>query len=715
MKRILFFTASFFSLSVHAQQTDSSELLLPVEVKAVRASATAPFAKTNIGKAEIQKQNLGQDLPFLLNQTPSVIVNSDAGNGIGYTGIRIRGTDATRINVTINGIPFNDPESSGAYFVDLPDLLSSVNSIQIQRGVGTSTNGAGAFGGTINLSTNEVNKQAYFESNNSYGSFQSWKNTIKAGTGLLGNHFTADLRLSEIKSNGYIERAKTNLQSYYFSTAYLSDKTSLRFTTFSGKEKTYQAWYGVSQDDLKNHRRVNYAGTEKPGEPYENETDNYKQTHYQLFFTQQLAKNLQFNTGLFYIKGKGYYEEYRPAQNYSDYGLTNPVVGGVAVTQTDLVRQLWLDNDFYGDVFSFQYKKAGTELTLGGAATNYLGNHFGKVIWAEQGLSEPNKTYYQHDAIKNDWNVYTKWQQALNKNLQFFADVQWRGVAHDINGFEANPTLVVNQKYNFFNPKMGLTYQANNWTAFASYSVAAKEPNRDDFEASPTEQPKPERLHDWELGVQRKEKTYNLGATLYYMKYKDQLVLTGKINDVGSYTRTNIDDSYRMGVELEGAVRPTAWFSASANLSLSRNKVKNFNEFIDDYDNGGQKENQYKESDISFSPSVIGAATLTFIPVQKLNVDLLSKYVGQQYMDNTGNAARKLNAFYTQDVRARYSFGKAWLKNVDLILQVNNVFNKEYEPSGYTYSYFSSNKLTTENYYFPMAGTNWMVGLNIRL
>jgi len=715
MKRILFFTASFFSLSVHAQQTDSSELLLPVEVKAVRAGATAPFAKTNISKAEIEKQNLGQDLPFLLNQTPSVIVASDAGNGIGYTGIRIRGTDATRINVTINGIPFNDPESSGAYFVDLPDLLSSVNSIQVQRGVGTSTNGAGAFGGTINLSTNEVNKQAYFESNNSYGSFQSLKNTIKAGTGLLGNHFTADVRLSEIKSNGYIERAKTNLRSYYFSTAYLSDKTSLRFTTFSGKEKTYQAWYGVSEDDLKNHRRVNYAGTEKPGEPYDNETDNYKQTHYQLFFTQQLEKNLQFNTGLFYIKGNGYYEEYRAAQNYSDYGLINPVVGGVAVTQTDLVRQLWLDNDFYGDVFSLRYKKAGTELTLGGAATNYLGNHFGKVIWAEQGLSEPNKIYYQHDALKNDWNVYTKWQQDVNKNLQFFADLQWRGVAHDINGFEADPTLVVNQKYNFFNPKMGLTYQAKAWTAFASYSVAAKEPNRDDFEASPTEQPKPEHLHDWELGVQRKEKTYNFGATLYYMKYKDQLVLTGKINDVGSYTRTNIDDSYRTGVELEGAVRPISWFNASANLSLSRNKVKNFNEFIDDYDNGGQKENEYKETDISFSPSVIGAATLTFIPVPTLNVDLLNKYVGKQYMDNTSNKARLLNAFYTQDVRARYSFGKAWLKNVDLILQVNNVFNKKYEPSGYTYSYFSSNKLTTENYYFPMAGTNWTVGLNVRL
>lgn len=715
MKRILFFTAVIGTLSVHAQQSDSSEILLPVEVKAVRANATAPFAKTNIGKAEIEKQNLGQDLPFLLNQTPSVVINSDAGNGIGYTGIHIRGTDATRINVTINGIPFNDPESSGAYFVDLPDLLSSVNSIQIQRGVGTSTNGAGAFGGTINLSTNEVSKQPYLESNNSYGSFGSLKNTIKVGTGLLGNHFTVDLRLSDIKSNGYIERAKTNLRSYYFSTAYVSDKTTLRFTTFSGKEKTYQAWYGVTEDDLKNHRRVNYAGTEKPGTPYDNETDNYTQTHYQLFFTQQLAPHLQFNTGLFYIKGSGYYEQYKAGQNYADYGLTGPVVGGNLVTQTDLVRQLWLANDFYGDIFSARYKKGGTEITFGGAATNYLGNHFGKVIWAEQGLSEPGKTYYQYDAIKNDWNVYTKWQQDLTAKLQFFADVQWRGVAHNINGFETNPAIIVKQKYNFFNPKMGLTYHDKGWIAFASYSVASKEPNRDDFEASPTEQPKPERLHDWEAGLQRKEKNYSVGATFYYMKYKDQLVLTGKINNVGAYTRTNIDDSYRAGIELEGAVRASSWFNASANLALSRNKVKNFNEFIDDYDNGGQKENQYKETDISFSPSVVGAATLTFIPLQKLNVDLLSKYVSKQYLDNTSNEARKLNGYYTQDVRARYSFEKAWLKNVEFILQVNNVFNKKYEPNGYTYSYYANSQLATENYYFPMAGTNWMAGLNIRL
>ncbi len=715
MKRILFFVAIASSASLHAQVTDTSGTLVPVEVRAIRAGSTAPFAKTAISKAEIAKQNLGQDLPFALNQTPSVVVNSDAGNGIGYTGIRIRGTDATRINVTINGIPFNDPESNGSFFVDLPDLLSSVNSIQIQRGVGTSSNGAGAFGGSINLSTNEVAKQAYFESNNSYGSFNSLKNTIKVGSGLLGNHFVTDLRLSQIKSDGYIERAKSRLQSYYFSTSYVADKTTVRFTTFSGKEKTYQAWDGVPEADLKTHRRANYTGSEKTGEPYDNETDNYKQDHYQAFLTQQLAKTLTFNTGLFYIKGSGYYEQYKASQRYSDYSLVAPTNGSTVIARSDLVRQLWLDNDFYGDVFSLQYAKAGTQLTLGGAATNYLGNHFGKVIWAQNGLSEPNKIWYRHDAIKADWNLYAKWQQTISQKLQAFVDLQTRQVKYTLNGFRDHPALNIRQRYSFFNPKAGLTYHHKAWTAFASYSIGNKEPDRDDFEASPTDQPKPEHLQDFEFGVERKEKTYSIGATVYYMTYKNQLVLTGKINYVGAYTRTNIDDSYRLGVELQGSVIANKWLRASANLALSRNKVKNFTEYIDDYDNGGQKVNRYIETDISYSPSVVGAATIALTPLQKLNVDFISKYVGKQYLDNTSSEARKLNAFYTQDVRIIYSFSKRWLKGIDLIAQANNVFNRLYEPNGYTFSYYSNHALATENYYFPMAGRNWVVGVNIHL
>ncbi|HUC80658.1 MAG TPA: TonB-dependent receptor plug domain-containing protein, partial [Flavisolibacter sp.] len=687
MKRILFFIPLVAALQTKAQTTDTTELL-PVEVKTIRASANAPFAKTNLNRQQIQQQNLGQDLPFVLNQTPSVVVNSDAGNGIGYTGIRIRGTDATRINVTVNGIPFNDPESNGAFFVNLPDILSSTSSIQIQRGVGTSTNGAAAFGGTINLSTHETRLQPYFESNNSYGSFQSLKNNIRVGSGLIGNHFTTELRLSQIKSNGFVERAKSDLQSYYFSTAYLSDKTTLRFTTFSGKEKTYQAWNGVTEADLKNNRRVNYSGTEKPGEPYDDETDNYKQDHYQLFFTQKFTPHLTFNTGLFYIKGKGFYEQYKADREYSEFGLPNQFYGSTEITNTDLVRQLWLDNDYFGDIFSLQYAKGGTELTLGGAVTRYLGNHFGRIPWAANGLSAPNHIWYNHDAVKNDVNVYTKLQQKVFSKLQAFVDLQLRKVGYSIDGFRDNPTLAIDEKYTFFNPKAGLTFNTRNWTAFASYSIGNKEPNRDDFEVSSTSLPKPERLHDVEVGLERKDRTYQYGATVYYMKYTDQLVLTGKINDVGAYTRTNIPNSYRLGAELQGSTIVTSWLKAAANLTLSKNKIKNFVEYLDDYDNGGQKENFYPESDISFSPSVTGAATVTVSPLSNVSIDLLGKYVGKQYLDNTSSEDRKLNAYYTQDVRAIYSFSKSFIKNTDLILQVNNVFNKKYEPNGYTFSYY---------------------------
>jgi iron complex outermembrane receptor protein len=377
---------------------------VPVEVRALRANATAPFAKTNISKIEIAKQNTGQDLPFLLNQTPSVIINSDAGNGVGYTGIRIRGSDATRINVTLNGVPFNDAESGGAFFVDLPDFVSSVNSIQVQRGVGTSSNGPGAFGATINLSTNEVSRTRYLELNNTVGSFHTIKNTIKGGSGLIGNHFTADVRLSSITSDGYIDRASSNLQSLYFSTAYLNHKTTVRFNAFVGKEKTYQAWYGISESDLKKSRTTNYAGTERSGEPYDDETDNFIQKNYQLFFTQTFSPKLVFNTGLFYVKGKGYYEQYKGGENYDDYHLMKPVYGQDTISMTDLVRQLWLDNDFYGDIFSLQYNSITTQLTLGGSVSNYKGRHFGEVVWAQNGLGG-NTRWYNVDAKKKDYNI----------------------------------------------------------------------------------------------------------------------------------------------------------------------------------------------------------------------------------------------------------------------------------------------------------------------
>lgn len=718
MKRTVILICFVFSLNAWSQEKKDTIDLPPVEVRAVIASPTAPFAKTNLDKKEIARQNLGQDLPFLLNQTPSVVVNSDAGNGVGYTGIRIRGTDATRINVTLNGIPYNDAESQGTYFVDMPDFASSINRIQIQRGVGTSTNGAGAFGATINFSTNEVNRKAYGEINNSYGSFNTWKNTIKAGTGLLGNHFTIDARVSRVSSDGYIDRASTNLKSGYFSTAYLSDKNDLRLNVLLGKEKTYQAWNGVSESDLKVHRTINYAGMEKPGEPYDNETDNYKQNHYQLFFTHRFNPNLSFNVAGFLTAGKGYYEEYRADEDYAKYGLAYPVVAGTTITATDLIRQLWLKNYYYGSIFSLQKQSAKTQLTVGGAITRYDGNHFGEVIWSQQVWNGP-KRWYDLDASKKDLNVYGKWQQDLTDRFQLFADAQFRRVDYDLLGFRDNPDLFIRNTYNFFNPKIGFSYHQNNWMAYASYSVAHKEPNRDDFEAGKNQQPQTEILNDWEAGIERKNSKTFFSANLYYMKYKNQLVLTGQINDVGAYTRTNIPHSYRAGIEVQGSSMISKWLKAGANLTISRNRIENFMEYIDAYDASynwvGQNTAFYKESAISFSPDVIGAATVTLMPIKQLNIDLLSKYVGKQYLDNAENEGRKLNPYFTEDVRAIYSFSKSWLKNVDLIFQVNNVFDKKYEPNGYTFSYYVNSNLTTENYYFPMAGTNWVVGVNIKL
>lgn len=705
--------------------TDNAYFLEPLEVKSLRASERAPFAKSNISKQEIEKNNYGQDLPFLLNQTPSVVINSDAGNGIGYTGIRIRGSDASRINVTINGIPYNDAESQGAYFVDLPDMASSVNSIQIQRGVGTSSNGAGAFGASLNLSTNEFNENAYGEINNSYGSFNSWKNTVKAGSGLIDGHFTVDARLSRISSDGYMDRASTNLKSLYFSTAYISKKSTVRFNLFSGTEKTYQAWNGVPESLLQTDRTYNSSGTEKPGEPYNNETDNYQQDHYQLFFTHSFNNYLSFNTGLFLIKGKGYYEEYKGVAaesaagdssntSFGTYGLPNAIFGADTVTNTDLVKQLWLDNNFYGQILSLQYKKNKDQLTFGGGWNRYDGKHYGTIIWAEVGVPKDDRYYYL-DAIKTDINAYTKWEHTLGKRFNLYADIQYRKVHYNMKGFEDNPAIFVTRDFNFINPKAGLSYSYNGWLAFLSYALGNKEPNRDDFEAGINHQPKAETLHDFEVSVEKKATRFSYGVTGYYMLYKNQLILTGQINDVGSYTRVNVPNSYRLGAELQGKANIAKWINAGANFTISRNKIKASDEYVDDYDNGGQILIQHKNTDISFSPSVISAATINIIPVKNAEISLLSKYVGRQYLDNTEELTRSLHPYLVQDVRFTYTIKSKLFKELSFIAAVYNVFNKKYEPNGYTYSYIYGGKTSTENYYFPMAGTNFMGGVNIKL
>ena len=714
MKYTAVLSILFFTVTLQAQELPDTSQLDPVEVRAVRASAAAPFAKTNLVRRDIVRQNVGVDLPFLLNQTPSVVVSSDAGNGIGYTGIRIRGTDATRMNVTINGIPYNDAESQGTFLVNLPDLVSSVNSIQIQRGVGTSTNGAGSFGATINLSTNEVNKTSYAEFNNSYGSFNSWKNTIRAGSGLMNGHFTTDVRLSRISSDGYIDRARTDLSSFYISSAYLSNKTDLRLNVFSGKEETYQAWNGVPESLLKTNRRYNSAGTAKPGTPYDNETDNYKQDHYQLFFTQRIKEGFTANAALFWTKGRGYYEQYRSDEDYADYLLPYPVVGSDTSFSSDLVRRLWLDNDFFGGTFSVQYKKNKTDLIAGGSATRYNGHHFGEVIWAQKGMPEPKSRWYDLDANKSDLNAYAKLQQSLTGYLLLFADVQYRHVDYDIYGFRKTPGLAVNSDYNFLNPKIGLSFQLKNALVYGSYSLAHKEPNRDDFEAGLTRQPKQERLHDVEAGIEIKKNRFTGSLGGYYMRYKDQLVLTGEINDVGAYTRTNIPDSYRLGMELQGAWMPLPWAQIGGNLSLSRNRVHNFVEFLDNWDNGGQTAVAYLNTDLSFSPNIIGGATVTLRPVRRMNLDFLSKYVGKQFLDNTRSKERQLNSFFTEDFRITYSLAYKFIKNIDIVFQLNNVFNKKYEPNGFTYTYIYNSNRVVENSYFPMAGRNFFTGINLR-
>ncbi len=723
MKRIGMLGCTIISASaLMAQQKqepkDSFYLLTPVEVRAVRAGEKNPFSKSNLSKKEIGKLNQGQDIPFILNQTPSVVVNSDAGTGIGYTGLRIRGTDATRINVTLNGIPYNDAESQGTFFVNLTDFSSSVNSIQVQRGVGTSSNGTGAFGATVSLSTNEVNRESYAEINNGFGSFNTWKNTVKAGTGLINDHFTLDARLSRISSDGYVDRASSNLQSFYLSGAYLGNKSSLRFNVFSGKEKTYQAWNGISAEKLRTDRTYNPAGTDRPGRPYDNETDNYRQTHYQLFFDTKINTSWNFNTGVYLTRGLGYYENYKGEEAFDDYGLPDLVIDGNTIKETDLVRQKWLDNYFYGQILSLQYKRDKHELTFGGGWSNYTGDHFGRVIWAKYGFDSEFE-YYRADARKSDANAYAKWQYQFSPYWSLFTDLQYRHVQHTMNGFAERPSLVVKRNFDFFNPKAGITYTKNGWQSYFSYAVANKEPNRDDFEAGLSSQPKKESLHDFEAAVEKKTARSAVSATLYYMLYKDQLVLTGQINDVGAATRINVPNSYRAGVELQGSYSFVKWLNIGANLAFSRNKIKSYTQYMDQYDANfdwiGTYSEQHTKTDIAFSPSIVGGATISILPVKNLEIALLSKYVSEQYLDNTQSATKKLPAYYTEDIRAILTLKNKLFREWSIIGQVSNVFNKKYEPNGWTYPYQFDGTVTADNGYFPMAGTNFMMTVNIRL
>jgi iron complex outermembrane recepter protein len=715
--------------------------LQPVEITAIRAGDKAPFTKLNINAGQIAKTNNGQDLPYILNQTPSVVVGSDAGNGIGYTNISIRGTDASRINMTLNGLPYNDAESQAIYFVDLPDFASSTNSVQIQRGVGTSSNGAGAFGASMNFATNVFMPLPYAEFNNSFGSFNSWKNTLKAGTGLIADHFTVDMRISRISSNGFIDRASSDLKSAYFSAAYISNRTSIRFNIITGSEKTYQAWNGVPesklygdsaqlQQDYLNNTGYPGALYNTPADSvnlfdskkrtynyftYPNQTDNYKQDHYQLFVNQNISSKLSANIAAFLTRGKGYYEEYENDAAYSDYGIPDPKIGDTTLNSTNLIRQRWLSNFFYGGIYSLQYKNKNTGLTLGGGWTEYDGSHYGNVIWASAGGVSPDYEYYNVPAKKTDFNVYTKWQQQLSEKFTSFVDLQWRQVNYWINGFDNNPSIIIFNRYNFFNPKAGISWNNGPMQAYFSFARATHEPNRDDFETGMTEQPKPETVNDFELGLNKKTPDYSWAFTGYYMLYKDELVLTGKINDVGEYTRTNTPRSWRLGLELQGEIKPVKWLQLSGNLTLSENKISNYTSFVDDYDNGGQIGTTYKKTDMALSPNIIAAGTVSFYPISILEISLPAKFVGNSYLDNTQSAQKRITNYYIQQIRVIYSPHLIAKTAIDFNFYLNNLFNKKYEASGYTYGYYSGGTTVNENFLFPQAGTNFIFSINIKI
>jgi iron complex outermembrane recepter protein len=695
------------SQSLQASQlADNQEILLKktiyqadeVIVNATRASQQQGMAYSNLGNEFLQKQNNGQDLPIMLNQTASLVSTSDAGAGIGYTGMRIRGSDATRINVTVNGIPINDAESQGVYWVNMPDLASSVSSIQIQRGVGTSANGAGAFGASINIQSNEFHKEPYAHINTAVGSFGTYKNNLKLGSGLLHNKFTFDGRVSAINSDGYIDRASSNLRSYYLSGAYFGAKSFVRLNVFAGKEKTYQAWNGVPQSQLDSNRTYNVF-------TYPNQTDNYQQNHYQLLSSHNLGKKLTLNANLHLTHGQGYYEEEKLDESLAKYGIKSE-------QNTDLVRQKWLDNDFYGTTYALDYKP-NSKLTasLGGAYNIYDGDHFGKIIWAKLMPESKDYRWYQSNTVKKDFNIYAKTTWLLSASTNIYTDLQYRSLNLRMEGTASKQQNIgQSHSYGFFNPKVGLNHQINNkLSAYASMAVGQKEPNRPDFVDNPTnQQPKPEKLTDYETGLRYFGSKGQVLLNAYYMSYQNQLAVTGQINDVGEPIRANLAKSYRRGIELEIQQKLAKKLDLAANVTLSQNKVASYKEYIPDYA-GQNKIISYQNTNLAFSPSIIAGGTLSYSPIKALNMSVLTKYVGKQYMDNTSLAARSLAAYSTTDLRLSFDHKLGKELALGLGLYINNALNKLYENNGYTYSYLYENEVYTENFYYPQAGRNFML------
>jgi len=704
-KSILFLLFSiFYSQFSFAQEQDSTKVnkLDDVLVSAVRVTTKTPVTFSNMDKKEIKFRNLGQDIPVLMNYLPSVVTTSDAGGGIGYTGIRVRGSDATRVNVTINGIPYNDSESQGTFWVNMPDFASSVESLQLQRGVGTSTNGSGAFGASLNMLTDSYASKPTGEISSSVGSFNSNKNTVKFSTGLLNDHFELAGRLSTIKSDGYVDRGSSDLKSYFLQGTYVGKTTLIKALVFGGTEKTYQSWNGIDAETLNSDRTYNSAGKYKDEAGnvhfYDNETDNYKQNHYQLHWSESWSDKWSSNFALHYTKGQGFYENYKYDEPIAGYGPIQPTKMvendmGELVPGTDLIRQKWLDNDFYGTTFSVKYKEEKLDVILGGGWNKYEGDHYGKVIWARNSaLSELGDHYYDDYSTKTDGNIFAKANYQFTEKLSFYGDLQYRRVQYKANSKE---TGIVDDTFNFFNPKAGLNYEINEKnTLYFSYARANREPNRTDYEGGNV---KPEKLNDFELGWRFNSEKFQLNSNFYYMGYRDQLILTGRLDDVGAPIRANTEKSYRLGLEVDATIKLSEKFLLRPNFTLSSNK--NVDLAVE-----GQ---YYGTTDIAYSPNVIAGNIIVYSPIESLHVSLLQKYVGEQYMNNIELPAAKLADYFVNDLNISYEIKpKSVFKSIMITGLVNNILDKKYVSNGAMWDVYP--------YYYPQAGINFLAGLTLK-
>lgn len=714
----------------------STEMIEAAIVSAIRSKRDMPTTVTNLSKAAIDKSNFGQDLPALINLTPSAVMSSDAGAGVGYTGIRIRGIDQNRINVTINGIPLNDAESHGVYWVDLPDFASSAQSIQIQRGVGTSTNGSASFGASINVKTDHLRDTGFAAADVSLGSFQTSKITALFGTGVLKNNWGVQGRLSQIKSDGFIDRASSDLRSLFLTTAHYGEKDLLKLNVMLGHERTYQAWYGVPQvrfnqneeatlnfmDELyfsqeqRDHLLQSNHNTYNPY-TYKNEVDNYDQHHFQLFYNRRLKSKVMVQGGLHYTHGFGYYEQWRPNDDFHLYGLPQLYIGSDTLTSGDFVRRRWLDNHFYGGIFSAEINSGKTNHLFGGGVHQYQGRHFGEIVWAEFGSGvKPQQLYYDFDADKSDGNLYWKVVHSFRSLLKGYADLQVRYVNY---GFEIPGSLQFKSdeaSFVFFNPKFGFTYRtALNDMFNIFFGASSREPVRDDFlNKTANYTPIPEKLYNMEVGHEWNRPKWVARLTGYGMYYHDQLVLTGAINDVGAYVRTNVPQSYRAGIETEASAHLKKHWSLSGNLTLSRNKVFRFDEYVDDWFTGEQVVNELSNTDLSFSPALIGTMAVNY-SAKRISAQVNTKRVGKQYLDNSQSEDRVLEGFSVVNLQIDYQSSQTGTIQWHLGFQVNNMLNALYAPNGYTFGTMDTGKRRSYNYVYPMAGRHFMLRFKVEV